>query len=341
MRGDPPRNGKLQEEFVRVRTLGLLLVMSATQVGGCGSAPEGDRDPAQSEAGDGDHATGGDMRDREPVPADAECSMAGLWAVRQTNYQYGLVESVTSGWSYLEIEQDGAQLVVVDSIDCGYAVIAAGTTGLTSQAAVDPLTEHNSQVGRRGTLERSGEHCNLTLERFWTIRGAQEDTFLPGGHADPRELSEVRAEAPLPTADAPTGQEDWDHDGHPGITLFIGNNDARYSASREWTEWFSCNGSKTDRSDCKAGDADKYALVPGQLTDFQVRMSFDNEDSVLGASSPLYAQVGTPVLDADSRVTLKFLGADRKAELAAMLWSKPDAAARCTVIRQLLPADAE
>jgi hypothetical protein len=318
------------------RALGMCLGVSVTSSGslGCGAEPpeEEVRGPAEdfkdSEGGDGDSL------------GDGSCSLAGLWAVRQTTYVQALVETVTANWYFIELAQDGEQLEVVDHFDCGYASISVGGTGMSSPATDVALAAHNLQKGRRGIMRKNGAFCDFSLERFWAVRGASEDVYLPGGHFDDRELEEVQAEAPLPTRENIQGQEDWDGDGNPGVTFLIGSKDARYSVSREFTEWFSCNGTSGDSPVCSEADVEKYAL-PASASKEQVefRVNFNNEDSPLGATSELYAVVGMPLRLADNRVTWKRLGESRDDALASQLFSSDDVHDRCAFIRTQLPAE--
>src|SRR6185436_13456164 len=99
--------------------------------------------------------------------------------------------------------------------------------------------------------KRSGARCDFSLQRFWSARGIDYATYLPNGPLDPRDVDELEAEAPMPTKANPAGSFDQDEDGNPGITLKIGNNDARYSAQRDWLEWFTCNGTSADSGKCQ------------------------------------------------------------------------------------------
>jgi hypothetical protein len=287
-------------------------------------------------ADDGAHDEG------EALPSDATCSMQGLWAVRMTTYNQSLATSVVANWYYLEITQEGEAFEVVDSLDCGYGMQSVGASGITSAAAIDAFSAHNSQVGRRGTSARSGSHCDLAFARFWSVRGANEASYLPEGHDDARSIDELREAVPLPSAEHSSGQEDWDHDGKPGVSLLIGSNDARYSTSRDWSEWYTCNGGAADPDICFPGDEQKYALAPGQLAgEIDLRANVDSEENCLGASSSLYAAPGMPLVAEDNRVRLKFLGADRSAALAHEFWSAEDAEERCAMVRRLLPGESK
>jgi hypothetical protein len=288
----------------------------------------GDHEYKDSEGDDGDMLGGGD------------CAMAGLWAVRSTTHLQAIVATTIANWYFIELAQDGESLEVVDHFDCGYGSSSTAGTGITSPAADVALAAHNLQIGRRGTLKKSGGFCDFHLDRFWVVRGASEATYLPAERNDARSLEDMQAALPLPTDEAPDGQEDWDGDGHPGVTFLIGSRDQRYSVSREWQEWFSCNGGAADSPVCQPADVEKYSLLAGRTSDVvEVRVDFDNEDSPIGATSELYKVIGVPQRIADNRVTWKRLGNSRDEGLAKQLFSNGDVNARCALIREQLPVE--
>jgi hypothetical protein len=160
--------------------------------------------------------------------------MSGAWVAQHvtTNTALG-ARQVSTNWSYLRFEQKGTKLQVVDALDCGYVV--RGTTDVSlGDAALEAMAiKSTNAVGVSGTLEPSkdGESCAFALDRIYSIRGANQAKFLDAlwkiGDA-PKELSAFT----LPTSES-DGMEDWDHDGHEGLTQLTGLGD-RYTAQLDW-----------------------------------------------------------------------------------------------------------
>jgi hypothetical protein len=320
-----------------VRHAGLKGLLMAVLAGalGCGASPDAGNDPDNG------------FRDDEPGPDSGalqldDCDASGLYAVRMANYARFIVDSVTSNWYYLEITQDGDALRVVDSLDCGYGSAGGGMRAYTAASGDATRAERNSQAGRLGVMRKSGEVCDFKLARFWSVHGVAEELYLPDGHFATYDLAHAQGLVALPTDPAHEHVEDWDEDGFPGTSTLIGSSEARYSVSRDWNEWFSCNGTAADSAICTDEDVEKYTLRVGSSFDeFTVRADFEGEDAPLGASSELYAGMSMPLRIADNRVTFKRIGRSRDDELAAEFWAQPTPSARCAMLRELLPIEEE
>jgi hypothetical protein len=323
----------------RVRRLALDLICLAVLGGGtaCGASPdEGGKVPDDSLRDDDEPGPDGDMANL------GECDASGVFAVRMVTYAQFIIESSTSTWFYLEISQDGDQLEVVDSVDCGYGSVGGGMRAYTSTGAEPAFAEHNSQAGRKGVMKKSGELCDFRLDRFWTVHGVAEATYLPDGPFATYDLEEIKQRAPMPSMSNPEGVEDWDQDGHPGVTCFIGSDAARYAAGRNWSEYFSCNGTEADSPICAEEDVEKYTLRASTSHDmFTVRADFVGEDVPLGATSSLYAGTSMPLRIADNRVTFKRLGKSRDDGMAKEFWAKATPSERCAMLREVLPIEEE
>jgi hypothetical protein len=316
----------------------LTLGCGATNIVKESAAQMGDEDDAGMHTGGGGFGDGGMSK-----AADPACDMTGLWALRMTTWAHGLADTLGANWYYLEIAQVGEELEVVDHVDCG-VFVDAGFSVHGSEKLEAVLYEHNRQTGRKGTMKRSGEQCDVWFNRFWSVRGADEDTYLPKGHHDPRDIADLQAEAPLPSKANLAGAEDWDEDMQPGITMLIGNDGARYSVQRDWLEWFSCNGNGVNETVCTGTDPAQFGLPANEnFETFTIRADFNNEDSVLGASNPIYEASGTPIRTgekgATNRVQFLLLGRRRDVGAAKDFWALPDTKARCARIRELLPAE--
>jgi hypothetical protein len=274
-------------------------------------------------------------------PADANCDMTGLWALRMTSWAHGLADTEGANWYYLQIEQHGEEFEVVDHFDCGIYVDAAGLNVQSSQKLESALYKHNLQKGRRGTMKRVGNACNLRFDRFWSLRGASDEIYLPCGHHDLRDIADLQKQVPLPSKANPKGAEDWDEDGRPGITMLIASNDARWSVQRDWLEWFSCNENELEQTRCADADPATHGIKAAKSWPMlNVRADFNNEDSVIGATNPLYETPGIPTRTGkDNHVQFLLLGRSRDEGAAKAFWALPDTEARCAHIRELLPAE--
>jgi hypothetical protein len=325
------------EVAVRVRHSGLGAILVAALAGsaGCGASPDAGEDPQN------------DFRDDEAGPDGGslvldDCDASGMYAVRMANYARFIVDSVTSNWYYLEISQEGDELRVVDSLDCGYGSAGGGMRAYTSATGDATRAEHNSQAGRVGVMRKSGEVCDFKLDRFWSVHGLAEELYLPDGHFATYDLAHLQELLPLPTDPEHEDVQDWDEDGFPGTSTYIGSSEARYSVSRDWNEWFSCNGTAADSAICTEEDVEKYTLHVGSSFDeFTVRADFEGEDAPLGATSELYAGMSMPLRIADNRVTFKRIGRTRDDEVARTFWAQSTASARCAMLRELLPIEEE
>jgi hypothetical protein len=315
----------------------LILLSILVGSSACGASPDSVGELPDDDLRDGD----GPSKDDDAASLGT-CDAAGVFAVRMVSYSRFLVDAVTSTWFYVEIEQDGDALRVLDSVDCGYGSAGGGMHAYTSTHGDAALAEHNSQVGRSGVMRKSGARCDFHLERFFSVHGLEAEIYLPDGPFADYDLAHVQALVPLPTkASHSPDIEDWDEDQKPGITVFIGN-EARYNVARDWTEWFSCNGTAADSPICSQDDLEKYGLKAGASFDeFTVRSDFEGEETALGATSSLYAGTSMPLRIADNRVTFKRMGRSRDDELPAQFWSKATATDRCDMLRELLPLEEE
>src|SRR5262245_3596759 len=99
----------------------------ASALSGCGADLSDDEGPKDMGFKDGEGGDGDTL-------GDGDCSMAGLWAVRQTGHVQALVSTTTANWYFFELAQDGDVIEVVDHFDCGYGSASTGGQGLTSPA---------------------------------------------------------------------------------------------------------------------------------------------------------------------------------------------------------------
>jgi hypothetical protein len=214
----------------------------------CGADDSADGNPAgdagsgqQADAGGGAGSSGqaGDAAAPE-VQVHPDCDLSGKWisAQRTLSIAVGIQGVRQSGhnWGYWEFEQDGTEAVVTRGLRCGFQVVDRSTTLPTevhvSQAVWDGEATHSFNDGRRAVYGATGsDECYLQVEQRYLVRGATVDYFI-----DP---AVDLAEAAEPATDTTPGWEDWDEDGHPGVTFTISGlaSGAIYVVQRDWNEY--------------------------------------------------------------------------------------------------------
>lgn len=226
---------------------------------------------------------------------DPACDLNGIWIARQTTFSRDSVFNAVqtaSNWFYYQITQQGRDVTVVHSLDCG--IQASGSADATiNRATTQALLTRNDQAGRHGLFYREGDHCVFTLERFYATRGVPRASYLPANLASNPDLSTIMPA--LPTQANPAGNEDWDGDGQPGITFNVATLGSRHVVQRDWSELFS----------------DASYSIALQASHFVVRATFDNQEQILavtGGLSGLLLASSTPATDLHHRITFQRLG---------------------------------
>jgi hypothetical protein len=273
----------------------------------------------------------GEMEMQPPTQAGAEaadCDLTGVWIARQITVSEAIgVSAFSNNWYYLELKQTGTSVEVTKHHDCGIEVVGAVTVTLPRPALEAQLT-HNVQIGRKLTMAKDGSNCRLESQRFWSIRGADEMQYLPGGVRDSEtSIRELATSLPLPTAAQPQGAIDPDGDGKLGLAFDITGliSGTRNSVQRDWTRWFTDTG---------------YEIVPSTewASDLNVRADFDNEESVLDPRDGLLSSGSTPKAGAKHALRLHFLGRDKMDPRVTAI-VKPDPVDTCYAIQDALPAE--
>lgn len=238
------------------------------------------------------------------------CDLTGIYIAEQEtqNGTLGSGVAIARNWYYYEIEDEGDRFTVTRGWDCGFesggitsvALFPATTSALALRnrqdgvidASIDPpvVTAPRTGIYRPS---RDPNRCEFSMDRWWWIRGASIELLPAREDYEALGVPEMEARAPLPTRNAPEGQEDWDGDGHPGIALEIFKplRGQRHVVQRDWNEL-------------------GPFLVPDGASRFIGPVSFDNQESVLEASSPLL-NVGSRPLDEGH--TIRFLRVEEKA----------------------------
>lgn len=204
---------------------------------GCGAADEAGANGAAGESAADDAGAarmGADGGDASGGGGGAGCALDGTWLMQHhtTNVALG-AEQLATNWNYHRIEQEGERFQIVESLDCAYVV--RGTTDVSvGEATLEAMARHSTNaVGVEGSFAPTadGERCALAFDRIYTVRGANRERFLDAvwqiGDA-PKPLDDFE----LPGS-AEEGMEDWDQDGHEGLTQLTGFGD-RYTAQIDW-----------------------------------------------------------------------------------------------------------
>lgn len=241
--------------------------------------------------GAGGGSSGGDAAELADVMeviqgGDGACDLSGIWATEVQTFSAAFGQrAVATNWYYFEIQDNGDEFVVTRGVDCQFQVACAAVVNLSEATAKtlisysDPglLSEMgvaanaNSEVGRGGVFrEADGGGCEFSLDRWYKIRGADPATYL----AEPEtyeglELNDPSL-PPLPDQDNPEGNEDWEGDLNPGISLItsVPVNAQRFVVQRDWTEV-------------------EMTMVPEDANDFTVPLQFDNQEGIVAATNPI------------------------------------------------------
>ena len=302
---------------------------SAAGVEDAGSSGSGGK--AGTEGGPGGTA-GGDSAASDAGPEadggiaeDPDCDLNGIWIARLTTFSRDDVFNsiqTASNWYYYELEQDGRDVTVTAELDCGIQV--SGSADVTiSRATTEALLTKNDQTGRHGTFSKQGDHCELHVDRFYSVRGVSRAKYLPADLSQNPELDSLQPA--LPTEAAPAGNEDWDGDGQPGIAFNVSGLGTRHVVMRDWNEFFS-------------DDSHPIALRAGELV---VRAGFDSQEEILATSGGLGALLragSAPAAGALHRITFRRLGRTR-AEAAVRAVRVDDPLQTCFNVQDALPHD--
>jgi hypothetical protein len=310
-------------------------------VGGDAGATPGGNDasvaapgPDAALAGDAtltnDAATAADAGNGEPLvhtAKDPECDLNGVWIARQITVSEALFFSqFANNWYYLEFTQDGEQAVVSKHMDCGIFVRSVVAQVELTPDTTRALIAHNRQAGRKGSFSKQSDGtCAFQMEKFWSIRGLNEEAYAPSPRSRDVTIEQMRTEKPLPDkAMANTATEDWDQDGHPGIAWQVSvlAQGTRHSGQRDWTRWFSGEGHQV--------------TAAMDFNDLVVRADFANEEVVYEATDESLETPSAPDGAAQHNLTLRFLGRTRDDPRAKAIL-KADDFDTCMAIQTALP----
>jgi hypothetical protein len=150
-----------------------------------------------------------------PASPAGPCDLTGRWIMTERNLSSAFgARQVNQGWMYAELTQTGDDLVFTKSLLCG-----GSTDGLIFTVHMDDskawpgYQKFANYNGRKGSSKRNGSRCDVALETDALVRG-----MTPAVYED--------QSVPLPTREqqamgSTPGWEDWDQDGHPGVTMVV------------------------------------------------------------------------------------------------------------------------
>jgi hypothetical protein len=193
---------------------------------------------------------------------------------------------------------------------------------------------------RHGTSLAASGGCSVTLDRWYSIRGA-EDSYLPadfGSHPALSSLTPLPVESdPVNGTDSPAGITDPDGDGIPGVAFDVTGfvTGTRNSAQRTWQDYATPDGAPAPASAITV-------TIPGE---------FDIEEHVMrvsncGTGCALLASAANAAHDIPGRIVFSFVGKTfGSTRVAAVAPNVPrqdvsDDLTTCANVRLLLPHDA-
>jgi len=259
---------------------------------------------------------------------DPECDFTGVWIANQMTVSEALgLWQTSNNWFYLELQQTGSTVVVTKSLDCGIEVLGTATVTL-SRKTLEASLLRNPQNGHQATVQKLDGKCTFETARFWKVRGADEQRFLPNETRDSMDsVAKVAMDKPLPTSRMTDGAVDTEGDGKLGMAFQLTGviSGVRNSVQRDWSRWFTEPGFE-------------IAASRDWASDLIIRADFDNEESILDPTSGLLAATAQPARGAKHRAKLRFLGRDRS-DLRAAAFVKATEIDTCYAIQDAMKAE--
>ncbi len=163
---------------------------------------------------------------------------------------------------------------MIKGLQCGFDVTAIGALGASvdSHTSWPAILTHDLDAGRKGTMAVTASGCQLDIEKRYTVRGATVSFYMDANQPMPTASQQASGSTP--------GWEDWDNDGHPGITLTVSGlaTGHLYVAQRDWNQW--------------------SGAVAARSTTFKVSVTWDSGQDALGYDgSSLVTQSAVPATD--------------------------------------------
>jgi hypothetical protein len=310
----PPRSSRSARAAVALGRLGLLGAVAACESDRVLPGDYGPFDAAAPGAGGGGFSPSSDGAAVGPnakpgVAANPRCNMNGRWLVALRVLADAIGQKQAShNWFYDEISQTGDRVTVTKGLHCGFEVVPISSLAATvdSQTAWPGILTHDSDTGRQGTMSVTASGCRLAIEKRYTVRGATVSFY-----SDPQQTMPAASQQ---AAGSTPGWEDWDMDGHPGITLVVSEGGSNlgdlFCAQRDWNEF--------------------DGPVSYGATNFSVPVTWGSEQDALGYSgSSLVTQSASP--DPDPSQNYAWFAKLGPTQAVG------DDAAICAAIRSLVP----
>ena len=260
-----------------------------------------------------------------PITQDAECNLNGLWALRKLSLPEDTVlgnVQPASNWTMWIVTQDGDNFEVQDSLNCGTR--ASGNAdvvfGVDTQIGI---MEKNPQTGRTGSFAKNGDHCEFTVERWYSRTGlpiSVLDEYQGTTNALP-----ANVESLLPIG------EDWDGNGYDGIAYLTSGivSGKRHAIDIGWDEYYN--------------DAGFGHMPPLNSTAFTLRMSYGIAEAVVfaeknnGGESALLKGSAIVIQNANNAVAMNLLGRDEASAIAGGIYTAGDNLDTCFNIQDNFP----
>ncbi|MBS2015835.1 MAG: hypothetical protein JST00_23305 [Deltaproteobacteria bacterium] len=277
---------------------------------------------------------------------EASCDMTGYWAARESTYLRETILGglqISSNWFFLRFQQDGEGFRVVEGLDCGILVTGSATVRYSPES-LRAILHANRQEGsgsrpaRRGVARAVPSGCEVSLERWYNVRGLSED-FLPPDFTTKPPLDSLR---PMPTVRDPAGSErpegaiDPDADGYPGLAFQISGiaGGVRNALQRDYKEFATPAG----------------ASVPANAMTLVIPGAFDLQENVMrvtecGGSCSLIATLARVAKDIPAKIALSWVGRTIDGPRTRLVAPRPPGEsldadlAICANVRLLLPHD--
>jgi len=241
-------------------------------------------------------------------PEAGPCDLSGRWLMNERMLTNAVgAKQLINNWFYVELTQQGTQVVFSKSLACGTKVVGLQPViiSMDDSKAWPSYMQHDTYWGRKGTSTPADEGCNVVIEKMAIVRGATVETY--------RDLDQPLPTLEEPATDAVSGWEDWDDDGHPGISMRVSGTvtGMLYAATRSWTQ--------------------HTGAIESNASSFVLPTLWSQERTTLGYE-------GSPLLTADA-------GRDSDATQHFVEWARlseeqsaGDDAAKCKAVRDLAPA---
>jgi hypothetical protein len=142
------------------------------------------------------------------------CDLSGRWIATDHQVSTGLgAQEAAHTWWYLELGQTGSAGTVTKSLYCGGNVrgISAVAASVDFPKAWPTLLAKVKQTGRAFTSTGAASGCAVSFEKSYLVESATVSFYTDPSQTMPTVSQQATSTTP--------GWEDWDNDGHPGMTM--------------------------------------------------------------------------------------------------------------------------